>query len=103
MSNRILTKAEFNARCKEFADKFNADLTPKKVWISDMGGWFATESSCDIPYIRADIVDQLVEALTAVIECNRELVLRLSLEQDVLVGDSRMANARDALKAMEEA
>jgi hypothetical protein len=63
MSNRILTRDEWLAYCKEVADKFNADLTPKKVWISDMGGWFATESSCDTPYIRADIVDGLVEAL----------------------------------------
>jgi len=33
MSNILLTKAEFNARCKEFADKFNADvaaMTPEQ-------------------------------------------------------------------------
>jgi hypothetical protein len=28
MSNILLTKAEFEALCKKFADKFNADLTP---------------------------------------------------------------------------
>jgi hypothetical protein len=45
---------------------------PKKVWISGMGGWFATESSCDIPYIRADIVDQLVEALEWISKVNTD-------------------------------
>jgi hypothetical protein len=41
---------------------------PKKVWISDMGGWFATESSCDIPYIRADLVDQMVEPMKILVK-----------------------------------
>lgn len=37
---------------------------PKKIWVSDMGGWFEQEGcGSDIPYIRADIVDELVEAL----------------------------------------
>ena len=34
---------------------------PKKIWVSDMGGWFETESSHDIPYIRADIVEEMIE------------------------------------------
>jgi hypothetical protein len=36
---------------------------PKKIWVGDMGAWFENESSHDIPYIRADLVDELVEAL----------------------------------------
>jgi hypothetical protein len=92
MSNRLLTKAEFQARCKEFADKFNADLTPKKVWISDMGGWFATESSCDIPYIRADIVDQLVDVMQ---ECIDGMMEFYELNKQTL-------KAKAVLKILEE-
>jgi hypothetical protein len=33
-----------------------------------MGGWFATESSCDIPYMRADIVDGLIEPLKILVK-----------------------------------
>ena len=41
---------------------------PKKIWVSDMGGWFETESSHDTPYIRADLVNELVGALEGLLE-----------------------------------
>jgi hypothetical protein len=92
MSNRILTRDKWLAYCKEVADKLKADLTPKKVWISDMGGWFATESSCDIPYIRADIVDQLVDVMQ---ECIDGMMEFYELNKQTL-------KAKAVLKILEE-
>lgn len=44
---------------------------PKKIWVSDMGGWFEQEGcGSDIPYIRADIVDELVEELKNIANAN---------------------------------
>ena len=40
---------------------------PEKIWLdSDMTAW-KQYSEDDTPYIRADIVDELVEALKAVV------------------------------------
>ena len=38
---------------------------PKKIWLSPCMEWedVVQQSQSDIPYIRADIVDELVEAL----------------------------------------
>ena len=49
---------------------------PKKIWVSDMGGWFETESSHDIPYIRADLVDELVGALEAALSDDQPYIER---------------------------
>ena len=39
--------------------------TPKKIWLSPCMEWedVVQQSQSDIPYIRADIVDELVETL----------------------------------------
>jgi len=37
--------------------------TPKKIWVDEEMTAWVQYSEDDIPYIRADIVDELVEAL----------------------------------------
>jgi hypothetical protein len=67
---------------------------PKKIWVSDMGGWFENESSHDIPYIRADLVDGLVEALNEMLAYSGIIEERDS--------DYVTNKARAALKVLEQ-
>jgi len=81
---------------------------PKKIWIYGKQ-WqespefypMTFESDKPIvskePYIRADIVDELVEALKEVMDAHSDRVKELSYQKGILVGDSRLANARAAL------
>ena len=41
---------------------------PKKIWLSRCMDWedVVQQSQTDIPYIRADIVDDLIKALIAI-------------------------------------
>ena len=77
---------------------------PKKIWVIRDRYVVDPEKACEriVPYSRTDLVDELVDALNGAMEAHKELVLRLSLEQDILIGDSRIANAQAALKALEE-
>ena len=46
------------------AKMFIGDYAPKQIWIDEHSEWWPTHSRSDTtPYIRADIVDELVEAL----------------------------------------
>jgi hypothetical protein len=67
---------------------------PKKIWVGDMGAWFENESSHDIPYIRADLVDGLVEALNEMLEYSGIIEERDS--------DYVTNKARAALKVLEQ-
>jgi len=42
--------------------------SPKKIWLSRCMEWedVVQQSQTDIPYIRADIVDELLKALIAI-------------------------------------
>lgn len=69
---------------------------PKKIWVSDMGGWFEQEGcGFDIPYIRADLVDELVEALKRLLPLAEDSTTHPELNLDIL-------DARAALAKLEE-
>jgi hypothetical protein len=63
---------------------------PKRIWLSRHMDWDDVEkqSDDDVRYVRADLVDGLVEAL-------QELC-------DLGIGTARIDKARAALKALEE-
>ena len=69
---------------------------PKKIWASDMGGWFENESSHDTPYIRADLVDGLVQALVSVLN-HTSIICEGNYGPEM---DDAYDNARAALKAL---
>ena len=76
---------------------------PKKIWEAPKKIWIDAELAVnDVPYIRADIVDELVEALKDVMDAYSDRVKELSYKQGILVGDSRIAHARAALAKLEE-
>lgn len=77
---------------------------PKKIWF-DLDECYAGPvkfNDDEIPYIRADIVDELVEALKEVMDAHSDRVKELSYQKGLLVGDSRLANARAALAKLED-
>ena len=72
---------------------------PEKIWYDPQAG-FADEKQQypeDISYIRADLVDELIEALEDVMDAYGDRLKELSYQQGILVGDSRIANAKAAL------
>ena len=76
---------------------------PKKIWYSFEyeKRIIAGANEEDTPYIRADLVDGLVKGLEGMMEVNKELTFSLFM-RGVSVGDSRVDQARAALKALEE-
>ena len=76
---------------------------PKKIWLdSDMTAW-KQYSEDDIPYIRADIVDELVEALEEGMEFNEAYwkLINFSPSDTGLIKELT-DKARAALKKLEE-
>ena len=76
---------------------------PKKIWVDDgMIAW-AQYSEDDTPYIRADIVDELVEALEEGMEFNEAYwkLINFSPSDTGLIKELT-DRARAALKKLEE-
>ena len=76
---------------------------PKKIWLgSDMMTW-EQYSEDDTPYIRADIVDELVEALEKGMEFNEAYwkLINFSPSDTGLIKELT-DKARAALKKLEE-
>jgi len=63
---------------------------PKKIWLDSDGSAWEHYSEDDTPYIRADIVDELVEALKYVMTAHGEQL------------SDAFEKAQDALAKLEE-
>jgi len=77
---------------------------PKKIWVWDYAAdQMVNENpdSTDVAYIRADLVDGLVEALELALSCNGVTLLS-DPPKDAWKYHQVEAKARAALKAMEE-
>ena len=73
-------------------EKFIGDYAPKRIWIDEHSEWWPTHSRSDTtPYIREDVVLELVEMLEAIVWYAES------------TGDDYLAdNARAALAKLEE-
>ena len=76
---------------------------PKKVWV-DSTSLVARDRNmyeCDTAYVRADLVDGLVEALELALSCNGVTLLS-DPPKDAWKYHQVEAKARAAMKALEE-
>lgn len=52
-------------------EKFIGDYAPKRIWVDEHSEWWPTHSRSDTtPYIREDVVLELVEALKYCLQFN---------------------------------
>lgn len=77
---------------------------PKKIWMVKETCWLNHDQpSGDIPYIRADIVDELVEALTWIDNrCPKQILEQEPHKAHWEAAHDAGACARAALKKLEE-
>ena len=55
-------------------EKFIGDYAPKRIWVDEHSEWWPTHSRSDTtPYIREDVVLELVEALERLIAFHDDL------------------------------
>jgi hypothetical protein len=71
---------------------------PKKIWVDEPDVFIKPIVDTDTPYIRADLVDELVEALTNLINETCE-ICETAYSDEI---EATYINARAALAKLEE-